>query len=351
MKRERTVFLFLLLLVLGVAACNVSEQQQPENQGQEEPTMKPTDSPAPTQTSAPTETPAPTPTYEPAKIEDSMIPVRYTKYNKNFSGKIEHIEYPTYDYYGDKSPMTKYAYVYLPKGYDETKQYNVLYLMHGIGGDETEWGMTGSFSKVKLMMDNLAESGDIEPFIVVAANGRSGADFANKNADHNAFYVFGQELRNDLIPYIEANYATYAEYHADGYDMTATRTHRAMAGLSMGGMQTINIGLCECLDLFGWYGAFSAAPTSYSSDVIAEKLKEFPEEYRIHYFYNICGLSDGIALASAKNATRGLTEKTERFTEQNFMWHEVKGAHDFQVWYLGFYNFVQLVFDPEYFAE
>ena len=119
----------------------------------------------------------------------------------------------------------------------------------------------------------------------------------------------------------------------------------------MGGMQTINIGLCECLDLFGWFGAFSAAPTSNSSDVIAQKLEEFPEEYEIHYFYNICGLSDGTALASAKNAVNKLTSKTERFAEKNFMWQEVKGAHDFKVWYLGFYNFAQIVFDAEKIGE
>ena len=354
-KLKITSYLLLCLaLLLGMAACKKPENTDipaGENVDQEASTMNLTDTPTPISTNTPKPTATPTPTYEPAEIESDGIPAQYTKINKEFAGKIEHIEYPTYDYYGDGSPITKYAYVYLPKNYDETKQYNVLYLMHGIGGDEKEWGMTGGLSKVKLMMDNLTAAGEIEPFIVVTPNGRSGADFANKNADFNSFYVFGQELRNDLIPYIEANYSTYAEYSADGYDMTAARDHRAMAGLSMGGMQTINIGLCECLDLFGWFGAFSAAPTSNSSDVIAQKLEEFPEEYEIHYFYNICGLSDGTALASAKNAVNKLTSKTERFTEKNFMWQEVKGAHDFKVWYLGFYNFAQIVFDAEKIGE
>ncbi len=286
---------------------------------------------------------------EPAKLESVTVPFEYTKLNVEYSGKIEKIAYQTYDYYGDGAPIEKYAYVYLPPQYDETKQYNVLYLMHGIGGSEREWGMTGNTSKVKLMMDNLIAFGDIEPFIVVTPNGRSSADFANTSADHNSFYVFGKELRNDLIPYIEANYATYAAYDENGYDMTATRDHRAMAGLSMGGMQTINIGLCECLDLFSWYGAFSAAPTSNASTVIAKKLEAFPEEYDIHYFYNICGLSDGIALNSARNAARNLPSKTDRFVDgENFMWQEVLGAHDFKVWYLGFYNFAQMAFDPQY---
>ena len=289
---------------------------------------------------------------EPAKLETVKIPVEYTKLNMESSGKIEKITYQTYDYYGDGAPIEKHAFVYLPPKYDETKQYNVLYLMHGIGGSEYEWGMTGSSSKVKLMMDNLIAYQDIEPFIVVTPNGRSSADFANTSADYNSFYVFGKELRNDLIPYIEANYATYADYKEEGYDLTATRDHRAMAGLSMGGMQTINIGLCECLDIMSWYGAFSAAPTSNAASVIAKKLEAFPEEYDIHYFYNICGLGDGTALNSARTATRGLTDKTDRLTDgENFMWQEVIGVHDFKVWYLGFYNFAQMVFDKQYVAE
>ena len=282
---------------------------------------------------------------ETAKIESLRIPTKYTALNITGSGRIQEIQYKTYDYYGDGSELTKTAFVYLPPQYDESKQYNVLYLMHGIGGSEYEWGMTGSASQVKKMMDNLISYGDIEPFIVVTPNGRSSADFANTNADYNAFYVFGKELRNDLIPYIDANFATYAEYEESGYDLTAARDHRAMAGLSMGGMQTINIGIGECLDMISWFGAFSAAPTSNPAAVTAEKLAAYPAAYDIHYFYNICGLSDSIAIASHRNATGGLCDLTDRLTDgENFMWQEVSGTHDFKVWYLGFYNFAQLIF-------
>lgn len=289
---------------------------------------------------------------ESAKLETEKIPKRYGEFNLASAGRIVKVEYPTYDYYGDGAELTKSAYVYLPPNYEESKQYNVLYLMHGIGGNEKEWGMTGSLSVVKKAMDNLIGYGDIEPFIVVTPNGRSGADFANTNGDYNMFYAFGQELRNDLIPYIDANFATYGEYDAKGYDLTKARDHRAMAGLSMGGMQTINIGMGECLDIMSWYGAFSAAPTSNAASVTAEKLAAYPEEYDIHYFYNICGTEDGIAYDSAKNAVQGLTEKTDRLTDgENFMWQEVAGGHDFKVWYLGFYNFAQLVFDKQYMVK
>lgn len=259
-------------------------------------------------------------------------------------GKIQEISYTTKDYYGDESEITKKAFVYLPPKYDESKQYNVLYLMHGIGGDEREWGMVNSDSKVKAMMDNLINNYKIEPFIVVAANGRSGADFANKAGDYGMFYEFGKELRNDLIPYIDANFATYGEYSEDGYDLTAARDHRAMAGLSMGGMQTTNIGLCECLDIISYFGMFSAAPTSYTADVIAEKLLAF-EEYDINYYYAMCGTEDGIAFASAKAASEGLADKTDKLTDgENYTWQTLPGVHDFQMWYLGFYNFANIAF-------
>ena len=190
-------------------------------------------------------------------------------------------------------------------------------------------------------MDNLTANGDIEPFIVVTPNGKA---FALSNTTGNdLFYKFGYELRNDLIPYIESHYSTYAEYDENGYDLSATRTHRAMAGLSMGGMQTINIGMCECLDIFSWFGAFSAAPTSYN----ASKIKTIVEgqDYKVDFFYNICGTNDSTAYGSASAAAKNLAKLSDAFTEnENFMWQEKAGGHDFNIWYLGFYNFAQIAF-------
>lgn len=224
---------------------------------------------------------------EPTAEISEMIPAKYLSLRVTECGTIENISYTTYDYFGDGSEIEKQANVYLPYGYDEENKYNVLYLMHGIGGDENEWGMTGSTSRVKIIMDNLIYNGDVEPFIVVTPNGRSGADFANKNSDYNSFYEFGKELRNDLIPYIESHYATYGQSGEKDYDMRADREHRAMAGLSMGGMQTINIGMCECLDIISYFGAFSAAPTSYKgADIVKIIDEQFPDE-EIKFFYNI----------------------------------------------------------------
>lgn len=287
-------------------------------------------------------------TEEDKKIDftaSDVIPAEYLTKRSDSCGTIQPISYSTYDYFGDSTKaITKNAYVYLPYNYDENKQYNVLYLMHGIGGSEKEWGMFDDNSKVKIMMDNLIFQGIIEPFIIVTPNGRSSENFADSSSDHNSFYVFGQELRNDLIPYIESNYSTYADYDKNGYDLTTTRDHRAMAGLSMGGMQTINIGICESLDMISYFGAFSACPTTYEASKIANALKDY-SNYDINYFYNICGTEDGIALPSATAAVANLTSLTDKLTDgENFIWQQVSGGHDFNVWFLGFYNYAQVVF-------
>ena len=281
-------------------------------------------------------------TREATAVIGNAIPLKYTQRRVDEYGTIQQITYISHDYFGDGAEVEKKANVYLPYNYDENKQYNVLYLMHGIGGDENEWGMTDDNSKIKMIMDNLTFHGDIEPFIIVTPNGRSAADHSS-DSDYNSFYCFGQELRNDLIPYIESHYSTYAEYDENGYDLSLTRDHRAMAGLFMGGMQTINIGIGECLDLFGYFGAFSAAPTSNPSTRTAELLKD--NTLPIHYFYNICGTEDNIAYNSSSTAAKNLPAVCDQFRDgKNFMWQELPGAHDFKIWYLGFYNFAQIAF-------
>lgn len=318
---------------------SVEESTTPENTSTEEASINESSAAESTEVAESTET-------EKEELPDfeDKIPVKFVSPLYVNSGKIEEISYTTKDYYGDESEIIKPAFVYLPNGYSEDKQYNVLYLMHGIGGNEREWGMYDATSKVKAIMDNLADKGYIDPFIVVAVNGRSCADYANTNGDYNSFYCFGKELRNDLIPYIDEHYSTYAEFNPDGYDLTAARDHRAMSGLSMGGMQTINIGMCESLDIISYFGAFSAAPTTYPASQIATELEKF-EEYNVNYFYGICGTEDGIALNSARAAVTGLTTACDKFVEgENFTWQTVKGAHDFNVWYLGYYNFAKNVF-------
>ena len=265
--------------------------------------------------------------YDPTATISDSIPEKYSEIrNDEGAGTVKTISYTAHDSENGNT-YTKNANIYLPANYSEDKKYNVLYLLHGIGGDENEWGMHNDESKVKAIMDNLAYYGDIDSFIVVTPNGK-----ASESGSIPSFYNFGAELRKDLIPYIDSHYSTYAD-----------RDHRACAGLSMGGMQTINIGIGECVDLFSYFGAFSAAPTSNPASKTAELLAD--KDYPIHYFYNICGLQDGIAYWSASAAAKNLPEVCDKFVDgENFMWQELDGEHNFDIWYLGFYNFAQKAF-------
>lgn len=260
------------------------------------------------------------------------IPVEYRK-KCEYGGKIEQITYVSKNYFGDESKIEKKANVYLPVDYTTSKKYKVLYLMHGIGGNENEWGMNSDESVVKKIMDNLTIKGEIDPFIIVTPNGRAGftAKEGSNEPAHNSFYKFGLELRNHLIPYIDSHYSTYND-----------RDGRAMAGLSMGGMQTINIGICECLDLISYFGAFSAAPSSYNASKVSSHINA-NNQFKVNYFYNICGKEDTVAYAAHFDAARLLPRFLDTIIDgENFTWQEKTGGHDFGIWNLGFFNFAKI---------
>ncbi len=259
------------------------------------------------------------------------LPMEYRKSVQD-GGLVQRIEYPSKDYYGDRAEITKPALVYLPAGYSEENQYDLLVLCHGVGGTEREWGFLSNPSMGKNLVDNLIAKGEIRPLIIVMPNGRSTKDCGNTDwSNMQAFYSFGQEIRNDLLPWMDEHYATYGD-----------RDHRYMAGLSMGGMQTINIGLCECMDLFSAFGAFSAAPTSYPAAKVAAEIKKF-DAYPIRYFYNLCGTGDSIAYASASAAAKDLLKYTDQLTEANFHWQESPGDHNLDIWNLGLFNFLRIL--------
>jgi len=266
--------------------------------------------------------------------------------------------------------IRKYCNVYLPAGYDPNDaavKYNVLYLLHGVGGDQFEWlrdnGSVGERYKIVNLFDRLIANGDIDPLIVVFPNGRSAHDWADRTFRTEGthmlgFYYFDYELRHDLIPYIESTYKTFAN-----------REHRAIAGLSMGGMQALNLivggyrhdstrftgtasswdnGLAETvrapgmIDLFGYVGAFSNAPTSSDGQTLGSSLAACG--HNLHLLYISCGDADEIAIRSFAGAKEGLVEQAGNRLEQ---YEEVViqgGLHDFEVWNNGACHFSRLVF-------
>ncbi|MCF0233665.1 MAG: 1,4-beta-xylanase, partial [Thermoguttaceae bacterium] len=130
-------------------------------------------------------------------------------------------------------------FVYLPYGYDENKEYNVFYLMHG-GGENENTAFTTYGGQVVNMLDNMIQNGDVEPTIVVAPT------FTKSTAD-----TFYKEFRANVIPLVEGKYSTYAKSVSEE-DIRASRMHRAFGGFSMGSVTTWTV-FQHCLDIVGYF--------------------------------------------------------------------------------------------------
>ncbi|HAV65672.1 MAG TPA: enterochelin esterase [Verrucomicrobiales bacterium] len=234
-------------------------------------------------------------------------------------GRLEMIEYDSKTV-GNK----RKALVYTPPGYSDGTKYPVLYLLHGIGGDEEEWRRGGH---PEIILDNLIAEKKAVPMIVVMPNGRAQPnDRAEGNvfASAPAFANFEQDLLRDLIPHIQSKYPVKND-----------RESRALAGLSMGGGQSLNFGLGH-LDTFAWIGGFSSAPNTRPP---AELVPD-PEEARrqLKLLFLSCGNKDGLIRVS-----QGVHAHLK---EQNIphIWHVDDHAHDFEHWKKALYQFAQLVF-------
>jgi enterochelin esterase-like enzyme len=278
----------------------------------------------------------------------SSVPSQYRNAVAN-PGKWTRKMYPVY-YYTTQSggsasqtgpipkqsqSITKPCNVYTPPGYDPQIEYPLIFVFHGITDNENTWMERGD-PKPNILLDNLITSNVIKPVVAVFPQGNSKPDFATDKSYTNTagYYVFGNELMNDLVPFIEANYSVKKD-----------RSSRAVSGFSMGGMQTINIGLCQNLKSFGWFGAFSPAGGNFSSSQIAQYLQmEDAASYPVNYFYVVVGQSDTTAGASADASTNGLTTKTPYITSTNFTYHKVDGGHVYPIATIGLYNILRIAF-------
>jgi enterochelin esterase-like enzyme len=234
------------------------------------------------------------------------------------TGKLEMVSYES-----KSVGTTRKMNVYTPPGYSTDKKYPVLYLLHGIGGDETEWQR---FANPGQLLDNLIADGKAKPMIIVMPNGRAQKDDRAQGGMGSApaFAKFEDDLLKDLIPFMEKNYSVQAD-----------REHRALAGLSMGGGQSLNFGL-KHLDTFAWVGGFSSAPntkrpTELLPDPAAAKDK-------LKLLFLSCGNKDGLIRVS-QGVHAYLKENNVPHT-----WHVDGNAHDAKHWKNTLHHFMQHVF-------
>jgi len=264
------------------------------------------------------------------------------------TGRVERVEYMS-SVTGGKKP----AMVYTPPGYSSSQKYPVLYLLHGIGGNETHWSGPGAAAAI---LDNLVADKKAVPMIVVMPHGRTsnepetlffggrggrgarGATAGNARGEipggrggaamaveFTAYAAFERELLADLIPFIESRYSTMAD-----------REHRALAGLSMGGGQSLNFGLGN-LDTFAWVGGFSSAPNTMPP---AQLLRDpAVARQKLKLLWVSCGDQDSLF-----NISEGVHKY---LVEQKVphIWHvDIGGAHTFPVWKNDLYHVSTLLF-------
>ncbi len=257
------------------------------------------------------------------KMEKEM-PKGFDQARENVSkGKIDTVLYDSKTVGSKRKTL-----VYTPPNFDKKKKYPVFYLLHGIGGDHLEWFKGANPQNI---LDNLYAEGKIEPMIVVMPNGRAMKDdravgniFDKDKVE--AFATFEKDLLNDLVPFIEKKYPALTN-----------RENRAIAGLSMGGGQSLNFGLGN-LDKFAWVGGFSSAPNTK----VPKELVPDPASARekLKLLWISCGDGDGLL---------SFSKRTHDYLYENnvpHIYYLETGVHDFKVWKNGLYMFSQFLFKP-----
>lgn len=236
-------------------------------------------------------------------------------------GRLEAFEYDS-----AVTGTRRRAQVYLPPGYSRGQRYPVLYLLHGIAGNDYEWS---GYVKADAIVDRLIASGRAQPMIIVMPNGRALADDApgpNPFAPDKVagFARFETELIDVLVPAVQARYGTRTD-----------RLGRALAGLSMGGGQALNFGLGH-LDRFAWVGAFSAAPTVRPVGELLPDAQAARAQLKLLYLS--CGSRDELI---------GASQRTHRELVRigvPHLWNVDDHGHDGEAWASNLYHFAQRIF-------
>jgi enterochelin esterase-like enzyme len=246
----------------------------------------------------------------------------------SFRAEVNHGKIDSVNYDSKTVGAIRRFLIYTPPGFSKKTRYPVLYLLHGIGGDEKEWLSGGN---PQVIFDNLYAEKKLRPMIVVMPNGRAMKDdraVGNMfdSAKVQAFANFEKDLLNDLIPFVERNYPVFDD-----------RENRAIAGLSMGGGQSLNFGLGN-LDKFAWIGGFSSAPNTKKPEELIPDPGEAKRKLKLLWIS--CGDSDRLI---------SFSQRTHDYLKQKnipHIYYIEPGVHNFKVWKNDLYMFSQLLFKP-----
>lgn len=231
-------------------------------------------------------------------------------------------------YYSPVLKAWRQFYLYTPPGYDEknSEKYPVLYLLHGGGEDERGWATQG---KTDLILDNLIAEKKAVPMLVVMMDG----NFPFAPFGEEVLKTFESELKESVVPFVEKNYRVKTE-----------SKYRALAGLSMGGIQTLYAGV-KNTDQFSYLGVFSSGWIQPMQKDLADSQYEFMKNQadKINNNLKQFWISQGGKEDIAWNNCRAMLSK---FDEMNikYTYYEYPGGHTWPVWRNDLYHFAQLLF-------
>ncbi|MBN2591322.1 MAG: hypothetical protein JXA96_15765 [Sedimentisphaerales bacterium] len=310
-------------------------------------------------------------------------------------GKLERVDY---DAPAVAEGLKRWMEVYTPAGYSTDQKYPVLYVLHGIGGNENhEWtGLGGNQGGAAIILDNLIADKKIVPMVVVFPNGDASANTGGGRGMGGGMMGGGRGGRGAAVPaapgipgaamapagdapagrgmggmmgdarggaraggrggrggrgmggggmmgggwgqgFTDDLLKDIIPFIEANYSVYTDRKHRGLCGLSMGGGQTLNIALPN-LDTFAWVGAFSHAPNVGSVDQLVPDPEAVNKQLKLLWIG--CGDNDGTVRQGPYTFHKGLEEK-----KVNHIWHVDKGGgHDFKVWKTNLYLFTQRIF-------
>lgn len=312
------------------------------------PSNEPTTEPTATATATPT--PKVTPTPFPENPEFSNIPKGYTAKNQANKGEVERFEYESTEYISDdesakKTPIDRYAMVVLPKDYSKTKKYPVVYMLHGLSDTPESMvgnGILNDGAGTQYVVWNAIANGDVKECIVVYPcvccneEGKSSFNTDAKTASYYDYII--NDLTKVLMPAINKEYSTLTG-----------RENTAVCGFSMGGRETLNIGIRRP-DLFSGIGLFNPAPGALDGgDMLTKADLKLADEYINSTYIQITkGATDTVVGSNPTNYYNALKAAGIPCSYYETMGGDPagkeNGGHWATVYHHGLYNFLKRIF-------
>jgi enterochelin esterase-like enzyme len=237
---------------------------------------------------------------------------------------VPHGQVRAYWYHSKVTGAPRRAFVYCPPGYDADPQrrYPVLYLQHGAGEDERGWATQG---RANFILDNLLATGKAKPMLVVMDQG-----YAAKAGAKTPASAFEEVVLTDLVPGIDAAFRTLAD-----------RDHRAIAGLSMGAGQALQIGLTHT-DAFAYVGAFSGAGRKF--DVQTAYGGVFRDAAAFNKRVRLLWIGAGTGEDAFHKSATAMHGDLERAGIRSVFVEQTGTAHEWQTWRKALYDFAPRLF-------